>query len=103
MKQFLALAFTLMLSYAGPEAFAGQYKNFRVSVYARAYEVRDMGDTRKLDSLWGLISRQVKVDKIYLETHRDKILVDAPTIEAAKKFFSRQRCGSRGWHNVYDE
>ena len=31
---------------------------------------------------------QVKVDKIYLETHRDLILVSDSTIEAAKIFFN---------------
>ena len=30
----------------------------------------------------------VKVDKVYLESHRDKLLVDAATIEKAKAFFS---------------
>jgi hypothetical protein len=35
------------------------YKNFTVSVYARAYEVRDMADQKKLQETWDLISRQV--------------------------------------------
>jgi hypothetical protein len=29
----------------------------------------------------------VHVDRIYIETHRDRILVDDATLEAAKKFF----------------
>lgn len=64
-----------------------KFKNFKVSVYARAYEVREMGDTKKLETIWNEITRQMKVDKIYLETHRDKIIVDDKTLEAAKKFF----------------
>lgn len=68
-------------------AFAGNYDGFAVSVYARAQEVREMGDRKRLDSLWKVITAQVKIDKIYLETHRDRIVVDEPTIEAAKKFF----------------
>lgn len=63
------------------------YKNFTVSVYARAYEVREMADQKKLEETWNLISRQVKIDKIYLETHRDKIIVDEKTLESAIKFF----------------
>jgi hypothetical protein len=63
------------------------YKNFTVSVYARAYEVREMGDQKKLEESWNLISQQVKIDKIYLETHRDKIIVDEKTLESAIKFF----------------
>jgi len=69
------------------KTFAGNYNGFRVSVYARAYEVKEMGNLKRLDSLWTIISQQVKVDKIYLETHRDNVMVDAKTIETAKKFF----------------
>jgi len=63
------------------------YKNFTVSVYARAYEVRDMADQKKLEETWSLISQQVKIDKIYLETHRDKLIVDEKTLESAIRFF----------------
>jgi hypothetical protein len=67
---------------------SGYYKNFVVSVYARAYEVREMSDLKKLEDTWNTIAQQLKVDKIYLETHRDKIIVDDKTLEAAKKFFT---------------
>lgn len=63
------------------------YKNFTVSVYTRAYEVRDMADLKKLQDTWDLISSQVKIDKIYLETHRDLLIVDEKTLEAAIGFF----------------
>ncbi len=63
------------------------YKNFIVSVYTRAYEVRDMADQKKLEETWNLISQQVKIDKIYLETHRDQLIVDEKTLQSAIKFF----------------
>ncbi len=63
------------------------YKNFEVSVYTRAYEVRDMADQKKLEESWNLISQQVKIDKIYLETHRDQIIVPEKTLESAIQFF----------------
>lgn len=63
------------------------YKNFTVSVYTRAYEVRDMADMKKLQETWDLISSQVKIDKIYLETHRDLLIVDEKTLESAIAFF----------------
>lgn len=69
-------------------AFAQQYKNFKVSIYCRAYEVRQMGDTEHyLKPLWNEITRQMKVDKVYLETHRDLIIVNQDTLNIAKKFF----------------
>ncbi len=63
------------------------YKNFTVSVYTRAYEVNEMADPKKLEETWNLISHQCKIDKIYLETHRDKLVVDEKTLETAIKFF----------------
>ena len=67
---------------------AQHYNNFKVSVYCRAYEVRQMGDTNNyLKPLWNEISRQLKVDKVYLETHRDLIIVNQDTLNIAKKFF----------------
>ncbi|PWT74250.1 MAG: hypothetical protein C5B59_11550 [Bacteroidetes bacterium] len=64
------------------------YHNFRAAVYCRAYEVKKMADTANyLKPLWESISRQVKIDKVYLETHRDLLIVDQKTLDIAKKFF----------------
>ena len=63
------------------------YHNFKVSIYTRAYEVQKMSDRHWLDSTWNVISSQMKVDKIYLETHRDELIVDRQTMEQAIKFF----------------
>ncbi|MBQ9498641.1 MAG: hypothetical protein IJR56_00840, partial [Bacteroidaceae bacterium] len=64
-----------------------KHRNFKVSVYVRAYEVDKMKDAQWLDSTWNIISRQLDVDKIYLETHRDLLIVDDATLEKAKKYF----------------
>lgn len=75
---------------------AGKYKNFEVAVYARSYEVREMGDLNWLAPRWEEISRQVKVDKIYLETHRDLVIVDEKTIRAARDFFEKRGVRTAG-------
>mgnify|MGYP000956531608 FL=1 len=67
-----------------------RHKNFKVSVYVRAYEVDKMKDTEWLESTWKTISDQLDVDKIYLETHRDMLLVDDATLDKAKAFFKKQ-------------
>lgn len=87
-KYWLALglmmaAAPIVTAYAEPPA----YKNFHVSVYARAYEVQKMSDPKWLKDHWDNITRDMHVDHIYLESHRDKILVDDKTLEVAKKFF----------------
>ena len=88
MKRILA-SFLVGLSVLAVPALA-QHKNFTVSVYVRAYEVEKMKDTQWLESSWKIISSQLDVDKIYLETHRDMLLVDDATLEKAKKFFEKQ-------------
>ncbi len=81
--------FLALLLFAGINncVWAGNYKSFKVSVYTRAYEVEKMKDLQWLDSTWNIISQQIKVDKIYLETHRDLLIVPDETLEQAKKFF----------------
>ena len=67
-----------------------KHKNFKVSVYVRAAGVQKMKDQKWLDESWATISNQLDVDKIYLETHRDLLIVDDATIEKAKRFFTKQ-------------
>jgi len=66
---------------------AGHYHNFTVSVYARVYEVKQMGDLSWLEPRWRELSRQAGVDKVYLETHRDMVVADRETITRVKRFF----------------
>jgi len=75
------------LVFSALAAAGQQYKNFRVAVYSRAYETREMGKREYIEPIWNELSAQLKVDKIYLETHRDLIIVDQPTLDAAKQFF----------------
>jgi hypothetical protein len=84
---FRFACFGLMICFS-LTVFSQQYKNFKVSVYSRAYETQKMGDTTGyLKPIWDEITRQLKVDKIYLETHRDLLIVDQKTLDIAKKFF----------------
>jgi hypothetical protein len=68
-------------------AEARNYHNFGVAVYARAYEVQQMKDPAWLASRWTTITNGLKVDKIYLETHRDGVVPDQQTLDAVKQFF----------------
>ncbi len=89
MRRFSAVLIALLFSACLPSGIfaAGKYQNFIASIYARVYEVRQMGDSAWLEPRWNEISRQVKVDKIYLETHRDMIVADKETILKLKRFF----------------
>ncbi len=69
-------------------AGGANYEHFDVAVYCRVYEVREMKDPAYLDRAWSAISSHMKVDKVYLETHRDTIVIDQATLDQAKRFFT---------------
>ena len=64
-----------------------KYKNFKVSTYIRAQDVARMEDKKFLEYTWEVVSQQVDLDKIYLETHRDAFTVPEKTMLKVKKFF----------------
>jgi hypothetical protein len=92
------LLFSLLpaaLTFASP-ARAGHYRHFRTAVYVRAYEVQKMADPGWLEKNWAIVERQVKVDKVYLETHRDLIIIDPATLAKAKAFFAAKGIATAG-------
>ena len=64
-----------------------KFENFKVSTYIRAQEVARMDEEKFLKSTWEVVSQQVDLDKIYLETHRDAFTVPEKTMLKVKKFF----------------
>jgi len=63
------------------------YKNFNAAIYVRAYEVGEMTDLNRLKEEFDVMSKYIKISKIYLETHRDLLTVDETTIRNARQFF----------------
>ena len=91
------LLFTWLLCLCGLTAMGKEaYNSFKVSIYVRAYEVDKMKDIHWLDSTWNVISQQLDVDKIYLETHRDLLIVDDATLNQAKVFFHQRGIETAG-------
>ena len=71
-------------------AAAGHYQNFEVAIYIPVMVVQHLGDPKVLQSEWDTISRQVKVDKVYIESERDRRVADDALLEKVKKFFQDQ-------------
>jgi hypothetical protein len=91
MKFLKLTTLLLFVSFLIPQLNAqNKYNHFEVSVYTRAYEVQKMEDPEWLESTWKTISSQLDVDKIYLETHRDKHIVDKKTMQQAIDFFEER-------------
>jgi hypothetical protein len=67
--------------------YAGNYKNFKVAVYVMVSEVNRMGDRSQLEKTWTEYTKNLKVDKVYLETFRDMVFVDEKALQTAISFF----------------
>lgn len=72
------------------------YKNFNVAIYARVYEVRQMDDLDWLQQRFDVMSKHIKVDKIYLETHRDMVVVEQSTLDKVIPFFQNRGIKTSG-------
>ena len=65
----------------------GQYQNFAVAIYIPVEVVNTFAEPGRLDAEWRRISSQLKVDKVYIEGHRDRVLADDALLETVKQFF----------------
>ncbi len=63
-------------------------KSFKTAVYIPVGVVVKMKDRAWLESSWAQITSEVKVDKVYIETYRSRVLADDQLIEDVKKFFA---------------
>jgi hypothetical protein len=82
-KSFLALAF-IFWTVIGR---AGNYTNFDVAIYIPVGVVQSFKNPQRLADDWARISRQLKVDKVYIEVQRDRQVADDQLLEQVKKFF----------------
>ncbi|HEY3755863.1 MAG TPA: hypothetical protein VGL42_06915 [Opitutaceae bacterium] len=87
MKRILCL---LACLFAVAAAQAGNYQNFDVAVYIQVRDVNRFSNPQVLQSEWDAISSQVKVDKVYIEVHRDGILADDAQLDQVKAFFTQR-------------
>ena len=76
---------------------AQNYDNFKVSSYIRAQDVLRMKDKAFLEKTWETVSSQVELDKMYIETHRDSIVVDEKTLKEEGWLPVR----NVNWHMIY--
>ncbi len=103
------LLFTAFLILAAGRARAAQlaqrqpaqpqpaYRNFKVSVYIPVQIVQHMAaDPAWLGATWKAISRDVHVDKVYIESYRGGDTANGATLEAVKRFFARQGVATAG-------
>ncbi len=93
MKRYVSTLAVLLASavWAVPARAERRYKSFVVSTYAiqRTVEGLMKGNPDPAKS-WAVLTRNLKVDKIYLEVMRNHTLVDEAGLEKLKKFYQDQ-------------
>ncbi len=86
-RRFVCRCFCVALLSAALPGRAGNYTNFNVAIYIPVNVVQSFADPQKLADDWARISRQLKVDKVYVEVQRDHRVADDQLLEQVKKFF----------------
>lgn len=88
MKTVQSLFLLPIVTVCSLSAFADNgYNNFKASVYSRVFEVLKMKDPLWLEETFEQMNQHLKIDKIYLETHRDMMVIDEDTLKTIIKFF----------------
>jgi hypothetical protein len=80
-------ALALALATLSAAAAAGRYQNFSTAIYIPIRVVQQFKDPQVLQRDWDTISRQLKVDKVYIESYRSYQVADEQVLEQVKKFF----------------
>jgi hypothetical protein len=80
------LVFTIILSFFCNSA--GAYDNLKIAVYFRYQEVHSTpANLERFAGQWANVEKQLKVDKVYLETTRDHQLATESDVTTLKTFF----------------
>jgi hypothetical protein len=90
---FIGFIFLLSLSSAAAD---NSYINFETSVYTRVFEVQKMKDPEWLKATFEEMDQHLKIDKIYLETHRDMTVIEEDALEPIIKFFKERGIKTAG-------
>ena len=88
----LALAALPGAAFAEP----ARYRNFDLAVYCRVDDVRRMAEGDWLEKSFDALARDLRIGKVYLETHRSRVTNDRETMLKAKRFFESRGIRTAG-------
>ena len=65
------------------------YQNFNVEVFCCIQDEQKMiADPQWLEESWNLITRSIKINKVYVETYRDNEIMPEANVKKLKNFFA---------------
>jgi hypothetical protein len=89
-----AVAAALLASPATAEP--ARYRNFELAIYCRVDDVRRMAEGDWLEKSYAALAKDLKIGKVYLETHRSRVTNDRETMLKAKRFFESRGIKTAG-------
>ena len=73
-----------------------RYRNFELAIYCRVDDVRRMATGDWLEKSYEALAKDLKIGKVYLETHRSRVTNDRETMLKAKRFFESRGIKTAG-------
>ena len=73
-----------------PAPAAGHHQNFDAAIYIPVGVVQHFDEPGVLQREWDTISRQLNVEKVYIESERDRHVASEALLESVKKFFQER-------------
>ena len=87
----LVLLFTALLLTLG--VMAGRYRNFRATAYIMAGDVNRIGTVENWEKSYAEFSKNLKLDKVYIETFRDMTYSDDKALDGCHQVLPFQGKG----------
>src|SRR5512135_959339 len=86
----------LLLATTATAAEPPRYRNFELAIYCRVDDVRRMAEGDWLKKSFDALAKDLKIGKVYLETHRSRVTNDRETMLKAKRFFESRGVKTAG-------
>ncbi len=72
------------------------YRNFKTAIYCTTRDIKGIIENEYFERDFAFIEKHIRVDKVYLETHRAGQLIPQDMIEKVKAFFAKKGIQTSG-------
>jgi aryl-phospho-beta-D-glucosidase BglC (GH1 family) len=96
LRRFPGAALAAVLLASPAAAQPARYRNFELAIYCRVDDVRRMAEGDWLEKSYAALAKDLRIGKVYLETHRSRVTNDRETMLQAKRFFESRGIRTAG-------
>ena len=95
-RRFLCATLAAAVLVTPAAAEPPRYRNFELAIYCRVDDVRRMAEGDWLERSYAALAKDLKIGKVYLETHRSRVTNDRETMQKVKRFFESRGIKTAG-------